>query len=170
VGIRRLAGIHRNWFRLHGSDQLGPHTHIPKHIKGDKEDAADNGNPALPVPVWWTPADPLTGVRAPPTSYWKMDFVIWCNVWNTFLQACLCGFMWGMNRYNRPSWATGLFIGLACVVAGVAGILMFKEGKKVKRVEGVPPNLEVEEALRELESRRTRESARDVEKIGESGK
>ncbi|KAK4912793.1 hypothetical protein LTR66_017256, partial [Elasticomyces elasticus] len=41
--------------------------------------------------------------------------------------------------YNRPSWTTGLFIALACIVAAVAGVVMFKEGKKVKRVEGVPP-------------------------------
>jgi hypothetical protein len=41
------------------------------------------------------------------------------------------------TRYNRPSWGTGLFIGLACVVAGAGGIEMFLEGKKVKKVEGI---------------------------------
>jgi len=42
-------------------------------------------------------------------------------------------------RYNRPSWATGLFIALGAIVAGAAGIMMHREGKKVKKVEGVPP-------------------------------
>lgn len=98
VGIRRLAGIHRSWFRLKGSDQLGLHVDIPNPAQGSKDYIADTGNPSLPIPVWKTPKDPLTSIRAPSTSYWKMDFVIWCNVWNTFLQACLCGFMWGMNR------------------------------------------------------------------------
>lgn len=145
VGLRRLAGIHRGWFRLPGSDHLGPHVFIPteKHAVLDDQ--------RTPVPASKTPEDPLTGIRAPPTKIWKLDFVIWCNVWNTFLQACLCGFMWGMNRYNRPSWATGLFIGLACVVAGVGGAMIFNEGKKVKRVEGVP--VKVVENLQDIEER-----------------
>lgn len=78
-----------------------------------------------------------TGVRAPPTKSWKMDFVVWMYVWNTFLQAVLSGFMWGMNRYDRPSWSTGLFVALACIVAGVAGGMVWWEGRKVKRIEGV---------------------------------
>ena len=93
----------------------------------------------VPLPVSKRPADPISGVRAPPSKLWLLDFVIWCNCGNTFLQVVLCGFMWGMNRYDRPSWATGLFIALGCVVAGVAGIVMFVEGKGVKRVEGVAP-------------------------------
>jgi hypothetical protein len=67
-----------------------------------------------------------------------MDFVIWSNVWNTFFQCCLCGFMWAMNRYNRPSFAVGLFVGLAIVVAATGGLMMFFEGKRVKAVEGIP--------------------------------
>lgn len=90
-GIRRLAGIHRGWFRLPGSDRVG--------AEGEEgEMVPDEANPALPLPVGKRPDAPLTGVRAPPTKAWKMDFVVWCNVWNTFLQACLCGFMWGMTR------------------------------------------------------------------------
>jgi beta-lactam-binding protein with PASTA domain len=42
------------------------------------------------------------------------------------------------NRYKRPSWSTGLFVALACIVAALAGFMMFTEGKKVKKVEGVP--------------------------------
>lgn len=133
-GLRRLAGIHRNWFRLKGSDFQDE---VPEN-----ERLPDEENTALPVPLKKKPDLPLTGVRAPPTATWKLDFVIWCNVLNTFLQACLCGFMWGMNRYNRPSWATGFFIAIACVVAGMGGIMMFVEGKKVKRVEGVPVKVE----------------------------
>ena len=129
-GLRRLAGIHRNWFRLKGSDFQDE---VPEN-----ERPSDEGNPILPIPLSKRPDPPLTGVRAPPTAMWKLDFVIWCNVLNTFLQACLCGFMWGMTRYNRPSWATGFFIACACVVAGIGGIMMFVEGKKVKKVEGVP--------------------------------
>ncbi|KAJ3458959.1 hypothetical protein MRS44_013068 [Fusarium solani] len=93
---------------------------------------------ACPFPEDKIPDAPLTERRAPATPIWKLDAVIWLMVWNTFFQCCLAGFMWGMNRYNRPSWATGLFVGLACVVAAVGGIMMFIEGKKVKGIEGVP--------------------------------
>ena len=91
-GLRKLAGIHRNWFRLKDSDLLdtaGPNGSIP---------LIDKTNPAVPLPISKTPEPPITGVRAPPTKVWKLDFVIWMNVWNTFFQICLCGFMWGYNR------------------------------------------------------------------------
>jgi hypothetical protein len=128
--LRRLGGIHRGWFRLPGSQDLsidvGPNT-----IPGSTTPLA------VPYPEEKTPEPPLTGVRAPATPIWKMDFVIWTMVWNTFLQGVLSGIMWGLNRYNRPSWATGLFVALACIVAACGGIMMFMEGKKVKKVEGV---------------------------------
>jgi hypothetical protein len=130
-GIRMLAGIHKGWFRLPGSEKW--------QTAGDAKE--DELNPAVPLPLAKKLSAPLTGVRAPPTATWKMDFVIWMNVWNTFFQACLCGFMWGMNRYNRPSWSTGFFVAVACIVAGLGGIMMAVEGKKVKKVEGVPPKV-----------------------------
>lgn len=42
------------------------------------------------------------------------------------------------DRYDRPSWSTGLFVALACIVAALGGLMMFTEGKKVKKVEGIP--------------------------------
>ncbi|KAK8151319.1 hypothetical protein IWX90DRAFT_446601 [Phyllosticta citrichinensis] len=131
-GLRRLAGIHRNWFRLPGSNSLPPTT-------GPKDLAAQADNEAvIPFPASKVPDPPPTGVRAPPTKLWVMDFVIWCNVWNTFFQCCLAGFMWAMNRYDRPPWSTGLFVALACGVAGIGGYAMFQEGKRIKNVEGIP--------------------------------
>ena len=132
-GLRRLAGINRGWFRLAGSQELpvelGP---------GDIETGhAQVPQSAIPFPIKKIADAPLTGNRAPPTALWKLDFVIWCMVWNTFLQAVLSGFMWGMNRYDRPPWSTGLFVALACIVAGVGGIMTFIEGKHVKAIEGV---------------------------------
>ncbi|OJD29135.1 alpha-l-rhamnosidase c protein [Diplodia corticola] len=160
-GLRRLAGINRGWFRLAGSEALPPT--FPDHQ--DPQNPAKPRKPAkkdesgeqrrqdegpvvtvpegfdekvLPAPLWKTPDPPPTGVRAPPTSPWKLDFVVWCNMWNTFLQACLAGFMWGLNRFDRPSWSTGLFVALACIVSAVGGLCIFLEGKAVKKVEGVP--------------------------------
>ena len=78
----------------------------------------------------------LTGTVAPPTSFWKLSFVVWMMVLNTLLQGALAGYMWGYNRLNRPSWATGTFIGAACGVALLAGLMMWWEGRKVKKIEG----------------------------------
>lgn len=89
IGLRRLAGIHRGWFRLQGSQEWTSEF-------GDDRDAT---NDAVPLPLTKRLDPPLTGVRAPPTATWRLDFVIWCMVWNTFFQVCLCGFMWGLTRY-----------------------------------------------------------------------
>jgi hypothetical protein len=128
-GLRRLAGIHRGWFRLPGSDRL-EETATASSLNAD--------DPAVPIPLSKVPDPPPTGIRAPPTKGWKLDFVIWMNLWNTFFQVVLCYFMYNYNRYNRPSWATGTFVALGSIVAGLGGIMMYLDGKAVKKVEGVP--------------------------------
>ncbi|EMD00588.1 hypothetical protein BAUCODRAFT_99939 [Baudoinia panamericana UAMH 10762] len=133
-GLRKLAGIYRGWVRLPGSGTLDELT-FPEY--GNLASADGAHDLRLPLPLSKRPDEPLTGIRAPPTALWKIDFFVYSQVANTFLQACLCGFMWGMTRYNRPSWATGFFIGIACVVAALGGLLSYLEGRKVKRVEGV---------------------------------
>ncbi len=129
--LRRLAGIHNGWFRLQGTQEL-PANVGPENITGDVPVGC------VPIPEKNMPAAPLTGTRAPATSVWKLDFVIWSMVWNTFAQCALCGIMWGMNRYDRPSWATGFLVALGAIIAMVGGLVMFLEGKKVKSIEGVP--------------------------------
>lgn len=128
--LRRLAGIHRGWFRLAGSEDLPTDPDAPV-------DDPEN-NPAIPLPPSKIPDTPLTGIRAPATRMWRLDYVIWAFVLNTFLQGVLSGFMWGFNRYKRPSWSTGTFVALACIVAGLGGLMSFQEGKRVKRFEGIP--------------------------------
>lgn len=128
-GLRRLAGIHRSWFRMEGTE------HLPVPLEGHETPEI---MPLTALPHTKNPSDPLTGVRAPPTKLWKLDFVIWAYVWNTFLQITLCVFMWALNRFDRPSWSTGTFVALACIVAGLGGLMAGVEGKRVKKVEGVP--------------------------------
>ncbi|PVH86812.1 hypothetical protein DL98DRAFT_510289 [Cadophora sp. DSE1049] len=144
LGLRRLAGINRGWFRLAGSQEL-PITLGPAQIDTELPNTPES---SIPFPVSKVPDAPLTGIRAPPTALWKLDFVIWTMVWNTFLQAVLSGFMWGLNRYDRPSWSTGLFVALACIVAACGGIMSFIEGKHVKAIEGVPVSEADRERLR----------------------
>ena len=161
--LRKLAGIHNSWFRLSGSEQLPSHPDI----------VLDESDPALPLPPKKIPPAPLTGARAPPTSLWKLDYVILLFVANTFLQAVLSGFMWGLNRYDRPSWSTGLFVALASIVAAMAGIMQFQEGKKIKKVEGVP----VDEAEKSVDvekdgvrkGEKTKEGTNVEERIGRVG-
>lgn len=78
----------------------------------------------------------FTGEVAPPTRIWKLSFVVWMMVLNTLFQCVLAGFMWGYNRVNRPSWATGTFIALGCGVSLAAGVMMWWEGRKIKKIEG----------------------------------
>ena len=129
-GLRRLAGFYPAWIRLPGSDQLP--------IKGERptEDTGSN-NPALPSPVRKTPSPPLTGARAPPTKLWKIDYFVWMFVWNTLFQICLSAFMWRLNRIDRPSWSTGLFVGLAMVVAICGGVCQLRETQRIKKIEGI---------------------------------
>jgi hypothetical protein len=129
TGIRRLAGIHRGWYRLQRSDTL-PADASAKNVSPE--------DPAVPIPSEKIPDPPPTNIHAPPTKPWKMHVVVWMNVFNTLLQVVLCFYMWHYNRYDRPSWATRLFVALGCIVAGLGGIMMVHEGEYVKRVEGVP--------------------------------
>ena len=147
--LRHLAGIHRSWFRLTGSnqlpEQLGPHN------VGDF--AVEETSSAIPLPESSIPDPPLTATRSLATQPWKLDLVIWLMISNTALQVCLSGFMWGMTRYDRPSWATGLFVGLACSAAGAGALVMFFERRKVNSIEGVPVS---REDLEHLEKDRER--------------
>ena len=158
--LRRLGGIHNGWFRLPGSENLSLLEKSHLHTRDD--DVLDNVNLSLPLPLSKAPEAPLTGIRAPPTAIWKLDYVIWAMVMNTFLQCVLCGFMWGYNRFDRPSWATGTFIALACIVAALGGVMTFQEAKKVKAVEGIPP--EVNEVVQDVEKATVLKKERKLEK------
>lgn len=130
-GLRKLAGHYRSWYRLPESDTLASILESDESLENDLR---------IPLPISKRPDDPLTGVRAPPTSVWKVDFFVWCQVWNTFFQCCLAGFMWGMNRFNRPSWSTGLFVALACIVAGVGGVASYIEGMLISHFRNLRSN------------------------------
>ena len=178
---RKLAGINRGWYRLPGSERLpddvgpppvynkkNPQTPESSPPYTEQEIAELEGNPAIPVPATSMPPPPLTGARAPPTRSYMIDIVVWMYVLNTGFQACLAGFMWGMNRFNRPSWATGFFISIGCVVAMVAGIVTFIEGSKVKKVEGIP--VHEHDVFEELEKKEDKREAKKEMKRTKSDK
>ncbi|KAI4087952.1 MAG: hypothetical protein LQ344_006431 [Seirophora lacunosa] len=147
-GLRKLAGIHRSWFRLPGSDRL-PLGDDGFNAHDIEASTFDHASLSIPLPAPKIPNPPLTGIRAPPTALWKLDYVIWAYVLNTVLQVVLSFFMWHYNRYDRPSWSTGTFVAMACIVAGLGGLMVFQEGKRVKKVEGIP--VEEAKALTDIE-------------------
>lgn len=164
--LRRLAGIHRGWFLLEGSQD------IPTDPDAPVDDPENN--PAIPLPPSKIPDAPLTGIRAPATRMWKLDYVIWAFVINTFLQGVLSAFMWGYNRYKRPSWSTGTFVALACIVAGLGGLMSFQEGKRVKKFEGIPVKEEemladVERDVMEGEKKHKKSTRKDKTTVEEKG-
>jgi len=176
---RRLAGIYRGWYRLPGSDQLPedvgppPLAYNEKNAQTAESPPSDTAeeiarleeNPAIPIPVTSMPEPPLTGVRAPPTKSWTIDIVVWMYILNTAFQACLAGFMWALNRFNRPSWATGLFITTGCLVAIIAGIVVFIEGSKVKKIEGIPvQEYDILESVEEYQERKAQEDKKTMKK------
>ncbi|KAG7141021.1 hypothetical protein HYQ45_002270 [Verticillium longisporum] len=130
TAMRKLANQNKSWFRP------------PAWAAGDGGDGIVVDEDSSEI------ASTFTGKRAPPTPLWKLGFTIWMMVLNTFLQAVLCGFMWGYNRFDRPSWATGTFIALGCGVAMAAGLMSWWEGRKVKKIEG--PEVQVVQEVQEV--------------------
>lgn len=72
------------------------------------------------------------------TALWKMDTVVWGNMLNTIFQFCFAACMWAMNRFNLPPWTTGLFVGLACVAAGIPGTTMWLEKGSMEKASEHP--------------------------------
>lgn len=55
------------------------------------------------------------------------------NVLNSVWQCCLCGVMWGLNRYTRPAWVTGCLIPLSFGCGIAAAILIWRCGEMTKK-------------------------------------
>jgi len=122
AALRQLAEVHSGWFRLGSQGEVGFGLN-------------DVENPAMPLSSAQKMERPPSGKRAPLTASWKLDYVIWLFVWNTFFQAILCGFMWGYDRRKRPAWGVYVFLCLGMASSAAAGLMMFFEGRKVSKIE-----------------------------------
>ncbi|XXH01733.1 hypothetical protein Hte_008094 [Hypoxylon texense] len=131
AAMRRLAAQNRGWFRP------------PAWVRDDEDSASNQEEEDKHRGIRSTvkPTATFTGNVAPPTPLWKLAFTVFMMVLNTIIQAILSYYLWAYNRLDRPTWATGTFIGLGCGVAALAGIISWWEGRKVKRIEG--PELKI---------------------------
>jgi len=112
---RRLCLANPSWFRP-------PSWYVTACAEDDEED------PLRPT---------TTGKHAPPTAFWRLEFVVWLMIANTGFQVLLCFYMWHYGRLNRPGWATGTWIAGGCCVALASGVMTWWEGRKVKAIEGL---------------------------------
>lgn len=150
--LRRLAGVHRAWYRLPGSDSLPdyigpPPVYSAKNPRprdaifstySEEQFQALTAHPAVPLPLTSMPNAPLTGIRASPTTPWYLDLLIWMYVLNTLFQAALCGLVWGVSKNKRSTAGVAVMITLGCVSGLVAGLVTFVQGRRVKNIEGIP--------------------------------
>lgn len=187
---RKLAGYYRGWYRLPGSDRLpellGP-PEEPRNLKAkhlfslkkqpefDVEKEVDEdirlleANPAVPLPPWSMAPAPLTGVRARPTKFSALAWMIWMYIWNTLFQVGLCVVMWGYNRFerNKPYFTalTALFIVMGCGTGIVAGIIVGREGTVIKETEGIPvKDYDVEETAEDYQQRLAKKNKKEQKK------
>ncbi|KAK7061818.1 hypothetical protein R3P38DRAFT_2831728 [Favolaschia claudopus] len=68
--------------------------------------------------------------------------IICClNDGNSIFQVMLCGTMWGLDRFQRPAWSTGILIPASFLCGIGAAIMIAIGGNHTKRVEKVKERL-----------------------------
>jgi len=60
---------------------------------------------------------------------------------NSFFQIILCGTMWGLNRFQRPAYSTGLLIPFSFLCGIGAAVYIWRGGQKTKRTKEVAERL-----------------------------
>jgi len=145
---------------------------LQQPLYADEEVAALEANPAVPLPPWSMPPAPLTGIRARPTKFSSLAWMIWMYIWNTLFQVGLCVVMWGYDRFERNyayfSALVALFIVMGCGTGIVAGIIVGREGKAIKQTEGIPvKEYDVPESAEDYQERIAKKS-KQKDKEGEA--
>ncbi|KAF8812537.1 hypothetical protein BYT27DRAFT_7182981 [Phlegmacium glaucopus] len=67
--------------------------------------------------------------------------ICFMNDGNSIFQIFLCGTMWGLNRFQRPPWSTGILIPASFLCGIAAAVLIWRGGENTKRVEEVKSRL-----------------------------
>ncbi|KAF9782328.1 hypothetical protein BJ322DRAFT_1075621 [Thelephora terrestris] len=106
------------------------------HVLTDKEqrDLHYHQQQFMRSQTWYRPHGTATH-RAFPINIALM--ICCCIDGNSFFQVILCGTMWGLNRFQRPPWSTGILIPTSFLCGIASAVLIWQGGKKTKRVEKV---------------------------------
>jgi len=137
--LRKTAGLPA----LLDEDDLPDPYYDPNyiHVLSDKEqqDLRYQQHQFMKSQSWYRPHATNTH-RAFPIN---TALLICCSIdFNSIFQIILCGTMWGLNRFERPPWSTGILIPASFLCGILAGVLIWRGGQKTKLTA------EVEERLR----------------------
>lgn len=126
--LYKLAGYNKDWFQWDGKPNVNFSLEEIEATNGSAEDSQVRDS--LPGGSFILAAQGPTPLS---TELWKLALVIWCKAMNTAFQAILAGFMWGYNRFDRPSWSTRLLIpcSFSCIV--IAKLTIVLEGRRVRK-------------------------------------
>ncbi|KAK7470537.1 hypothetical protein VKT23_001962 [Stygiomarasmius scandens] len=137
--LRKKAGLPQ----LYDADDLPDPAYDPNyvHVLTDKEqvDLHRQQVKFQYSQTWYRPHGTETH-RAFPIN---TALLICClNDWNSVFQCILCGTMWGLNRFERPAWSTGILIPAGFICGISSAILIARGGAKTKRTVVVKEKLQ----------------------------
>jgi hypothetical protein len=139
--LRKLAAVNKSWVRLADIECLQlancatkAHGSKPAASRGSLR-AGDITAVSAEAVSNASASGAMMAMYAPVTRLWKIDFVVWLFILNTIFHGVLCGFMWGVTRYDRPRWAQGTFMALSFLCMGLARLMMVWEGRVVRKAE-----------------------------------
>ncbi|KZP32956.1 hypothetical protein FIBSPDRAFT_667647, partial [Athelia psychrophila] len=138
--LREKAGLPQ----LYDVDDLPDPAYDPNyvHVLSDKEqaDLHYQQEKFRESQTWYRPHGTETH-RAFPINT-ALTICLWIDL-NSVFQIILCGTMWGLNRFQRPAYSTGLLIPFSFLCGIAASVGMWRGGTKTKRTK------EVQERLRQ---------------------
>lgn len=128
-GILYMLSVYNNdWFQWDGKPDVNFSSEEIEIINGSPEDSQVRDS--LPENSFKLAAEGTTPLS---TELWKLVFVIWCKAMNTAFQATLAGFMWGYNRFDRPSWPTRLLMPCSFSCMAMAKLIMALEVRRARK-------------------------------------
>ncbi|KAI0677562.1 hypothetical protein C8Q78DRAFT_98113 [Trametes maxima] len=136
--LRQKAGLPE----LYDPDDLPDPVYDPNYVQVLTEDQQIDlhyqQHKFMASQTWYRPHGTQTHRAFP------INLALWicvCNDLNSFFQCLLSGTMWGLDRFARPAWTTGITLPAAFVAGIIAGVLIYWGGRKTRRTQQVEERL-----------------------------